>query len=155
MDNSLILDLHSFLTSIYGGLVAGFIYDLYRTFSYYSKPRKIISYISDLLFWTIMASLFFYILIETNWGELRGYIILGFLLGIYIYIKIFSKYIYPICVKIGLIAKKIVKGIVHILLWPLTQFKKKTSYTLKRWRNIPIVLIRELKRYKRIISTKK
>lgn len=155
MDNSLILDLHSFLTSIYGGLVAGFIYDLYRTIRYYSKPRKFISYLGDLFFWTIMTSLFFYILIKVNWGEIRGYIILGFILGIFLYMKIFSKYIYPICVKIGSIVKKIVKGILCILLWPLSQIKKKSSYTLKRCKNIPIVLKRELKRYKKIISTKK
>ncbi len=155
MDTSLILELHIFLTSIYGGLIAGCIYDIYRTIRYYSKPSKIISYLGDLIFWTIITSLFFYILIKINWGEIRGYIILGFFIGVFTYSKLFSRFIYPVLIKIGGVLNKIIKEIIAIILYPLKLFKRKSFPTLKKIKKIPIEIIGQIKKYKKIISTKK
>ena len=155
MDTSLILELHIFLTSIYGGLIAGSVYDIYRTIRYYSRPSKFISYLGDLIFWIIITSMFFYILIKINWGEIRGYIILGFFIGVITYTKIFSRFIYPVLIRVGGVLNKVVTGIVTLILYPIKLFKRKSSPTLKKLKKVPIEIIREIKKYKKIISTKK
>lgn len=155
MDNSLILELHIFLTSIYGGIIAGLVYDLYRTIRYHSKPNKFITYIQDFLFWLIITYVFFYTLIKINWGQIRGYIVLGFLMGVIIYIITFSKYIYPLAVKVAGAIKKIIKGIIYLILYPFKYMKRKTCPTLNKFRKVPIEIIREIKKYKKIISSKK
>lgn len=154
MDTSLILDLHIFLTSIYGGLIAGIVYDIYRTIRYLSKPSKFVSYLGDLIFWTIITSIFFYILIKINWGEIRGFIILGFFIGAFIYIKLFSKFIFPFCTKVGASINKIINMVFSVILYPFKLFKNKSSSTLKKIKKVPIEVIRDIKRYKMIFRKK-
>src|SRR5699024_4339163 len=127
MDSSLSLELHIFLTSIFGGIVAGFIYDLYKAFRYFFKPNKIITYVQDFLFWVTITYVFFYTLLKINWGEIRGFIILGFFIGIIIYIITFSKYIYPMTVRICGILKRIIKATLSLILYPFIYLKKKSS----------------------------
>lgn len=155
MDNSLLIDLHFFLVTIYGGLIAGFIYDIYRTLRHILKPTKFSTYFQDILFWTIITFLFFYILIKINWGELRGYIVLGFFLGIIIYIRIFSNIIFQILIKVGKIIFECMKEIMSIILFPFKFVKRKTSPTLKKMKRIPHEFLNEIKKYKKIISSKK
>ncbi|HAE92493.1 spore cortex biosynthesis protein YabQ [Tissierella praeacuta] len=155
MDTSLMVELYIFLTAAYGGLIAGFIYDIYKTVRYFSKPSKIVTYIEDILFWTIIASVFFFILIKINWGEIRGYIILGFIIGAFIYLKIFSKFIYPICIKVGRIVREIIKRIVYLVFYPIKFFKSKSLPTVRKMKKISIELAKQREKYKKIISTKK
>lgn len=155
MDTSLMLEFHTFLSFVYGGLIAGIVYDIYRTIRCLSKPNKFISYLGDFIFWTIITSIFFYVLIKINWGEIRGYIILGFFIGVFIYTKWFSKFVYPICTKVGMVINKIINMILFIIMYPFKLVKKKSSSTLKKIKKIPIEMIREIKKYKEIISTKK
>ena len=155
MDTSLILEIHIFLTVIYSGLMAGFIYDLYKAIRYFLRPNKIITYLGDLLFWTAIASIFFYTIIKTNWGEIRGYILLGFFLGIIIYYKLFSKYIYGLCIKVGKVISTFIKGIISPILYPFKLIKKKSLPTLRRIKRIPTEIIQQTKKYKKIISSKK
>lgn len=155
MDTSLILEFHIFLSSIYGGLIGGVVYDIYRTIRYLYKPNKFISYLGDLIFWTIITSIFFYILIKINGGEIRGYIILGFFIGAFIYIKLFSKFILPVCTIVGMAINKIINMILSIILFPFKLLKNKSSPTVKKVKKLPIEFIKGIKRYKKIISTKK
>lgn len=155
MDTSLILEFHIFLSSIYGGLIGGVVYDIYRTIRYLSKPSKFISYLGDLIFWTIITSIFFYILIKINGGEIRGYIILGFFIGAFIYIKLFSKFIFPVCTKVGMVVNKIINITFFIILYPFKLLKNKFLPIVKKVKKVPIEFIRGIKRYKKIISTKK
>lgn len=154
MDTTLFLELHIFLSTIYGGLIAGFIYDIYRTIRYFSKPRKFLTYLGDLLFWTLTASIFFIILIRNNWGEIRGYTLIGFFLGIFLYNKIFSRFIYPLCLKLGRVIKEFVKSVLSIVFYPF-RILKKTSPLFKKFKRIPVEIYREIKKHKKIISSKK
>lgn len=155
MNDSLMLELHIFLTSIYGGIIVGLVYDLYKSLRYLSKPSKIITYIGDFLFWIIMSYIFFYTLVKINWGEIRGYILFGFFLGIIIYMIVFSKYIYPIFVKMTALIKKSVVFTTSSILYPFKYLKKRSFKTVNKIKKIPIEIVRDIKKYKKIISTKK
>lgn len=155
MENSLVLELHIFLTSIYGGIIGGLVYDIYRSIRYNYKLSKFITYIQDFLFWIAMTYIFCSILIRINWGEIRGYIILGFIIGIIIYIITFSKFIYPIAIKLVGFTKNIIGNIVNLILCPFKYIKKRTYPTLNKFRKIPIEIVRQGKRYRKIIASKK
>ncbi|MBU5439295.1 spore cortex biosynthesis protein YabQ [Tissierella sp. MSJ-40] len=155
MDNTLKLEAYIFLTSIYGGLIGGLVYDIYRVMRYYSKPKKLGTFIEDFLFWIGMALIFFYVLIKSNWGEIRGYIILGFILGSFVYIKILSKVVYSILIKV---CKWILKGtnkIIKTIKFPFSYLKNKLSPKVRKIKRIPLEAVKEIKKYKKIISQKK
>lgn len=158
MDATIKIQLYIFLTSVYGGLIAGIAYDIYRLSRYYFKPKKIITIIEDLLFWVSIALIFFYILNKSNWAELRGYIFIGFFLGGIIYLKILSKLLSPLLRKIFNGLRVILKKVANTILSPYKYIKKLLSPKLKRAKkisNIPKDAMREIKRYKSIISKKK
>lgn len=155
MENTLIIDLTIFLGAVYGGLIAGFLYDIYKTFRYFSKPNKWITYIGDFLFWVLLSFLFFYVVVRLNWGEIRGYIVLGFLLGILIYNKVFSKFIYQASIRMGMILRKVLGKVLYTMFYPFRYVKKRVCKPIKKIKNIPIILYKEAKRYKKIISSKK
>lgn len=155
MDSSLALELHIFLTSIYGGIIGGLVYDLYRAIRYHYKFSKFVTYIQDFLFWVCMTYIFFSILVKINWGEIRGYIILGFIIGLVMYMITFNKFIYPLALKLVGLLKGIVGHIIDLILWPFKYIKKKTYPGLKKFRKLPIEIVRQGKKYRKIISSKK
>ncbi|HEY8363371.1 MAG TPA: spore cortex biosynthesis protein YabQ [Tissierellaceae bacterium] len=154
MDTTMLIELHVFLSTIYGGLISGFIYDVYRTIRYFSKPRKFITHIGDFLFWTLLALIFFVILMMNNWAEIRGYTLIGFFLGILIYNKIFSRFLYPVCIIIGRFLKEFFGKVLAIIFFPFRLFKK-FKPALKKTKRIVEEKLKEKKILKKIIFSKK
>jgi len=70
-----------FLSTIYGGMIIGFIYDFYRMVRRIIRPGKIGTGIIDLLFWLTVFLVSFALLFYVNDGEIRLYHLLGFILG--------------------------------------------------------------------------
>ncbi len=64
LEINLIDEFYIFLVSINYGLILGVIYDLYRVFRYYSKPKKILTMIEDFILWLIITLVFFIIFVE-------------------------------------------------------------------------------------------
>ncbi len=158
MDNTIKIEIYIFLTSIYGGLIAGLAYDIYRINRNYFKPKKIATIIEDFLFWIGIGFVFFYMLNKNNWAQLRLYVFLGFFLGGIIYLKILSKFLLPFLLKIfnGIIF--IYRGIKKLITLPfkaLERFLKPKIIKIKRLKRIPKESFSEIKRYKKIIFKKK
>lgn len=158
MDNTIRLQVYMFLTSIYAGLIAGLIYDIYRANRYYLKPKKIVTLIGDFIFWVGIALIFFYILNRSNWMELRGYIFIGFFLGGFIYLKGLSQIFLPILIKlfkkIGFVFRKII-GIINIPFKYIKKLLKRINKKLNKIRKIFSESKSEIKKHKSIISKKK
>lgn len=151
MDNSLKVQSYIFLTSIYGGLLVGLVYDLYKVFRYFLKPKKIATIIEDVLFWFVITIIVFTVLIKSTWGELRGYIFIGLFMGVFLYFKFISKVIYPILIRLF-------KLIISILGMPFRQVKKITKPLTKKvskGNRILKEMRNETKKYISIISKKK
>ena len=158
MYNTIKIEFYIFLTSIYGGLIAGIVYDIYRINRNYFKPKKIATIVEDFLFWIGIALIFFYMLNKNNWAQLRLYVFLGFFIGGIVYLKILSKFLLPFLWKIfnGIIF--ICKGIKNLLILPfkaLGKFLKPKLIKIKRLKRIPKESFSEIKRYKKIIFKKK
>jgi spore cortex biosynthesis protein YabQ len=158
MDNNIKIQFYIFLTSLYGGLIAGLAYDIYRISRYYFKPKKIVTIIEDFFFWIGIALIFFYILNKSNWGELRGYIFIGFFIGGLIYLKVLSKFLFSLLIKFFNGLGFVFKGIIETIILPYKYIKKwlrPKIKKIKRTSTIPKEAFSEIKRYKRIISKKK
>ncbi|RKD33889.1 spore cortex biosynthesis protein YabQ [Thermohalobacter berrensis] len=158
-----------FFTTLYGGIIIGFVYDLYRIFRYFSKPKKIATFIEDLIFWIIVSIIALAILIFSNWGEIRGYVFLGFISGAFLYSKLLSKVVITLLVKLINLLKKILKYVLDIILSPFKllgrifygpymKFNKKTKKVLRKAKKIitlPIRFFKDIKKYAGTILTKK
>lgn len=72
---------HILLITICGGILIGFMYDLYRIFRGLFKPKKIATMLQDLVFWVFIFIVAFYVLVFSNEGAIRYYNFLGFALG--------------------------------------------------------------------------
>ncbi|MDF2673130.1 MAG: yabQ [Clostridiales bacterium] len=83
--------LYYFLTSIAGGLFIGILFDIYRIIRGFDTPGKLITIISDLLFWIFTGIVTFMFFLYTNNAYLRYSTFIGLGLGIYIYFGIISK----------------------------------------------------------------
>ena len=158
MDTTIKVQFYIFLTSLYGGLIAGLAYDIYRITRHFSKPKKIATTIEDLIFWIGISLIFFYILNKSNWAELRGYIFLGFFAGGYIYLKVLSKIFFPFLIKIFNGLDLLFKGVIKAIVLPFKYINRILAPKIKKTRRIPGIFkegIKEIKRYKQIISKKK
>jgi len=158
MDTTIRIQLYIFLTSIYAGLLIGFAFDLYRVMRYFIKPGRIVAGIEDLLFWVVVAIIFFYIINKSNWGELRGFIFFGTFLGGIIYINILGKVLHPLMMKLFKGSIFLIRWIANIVKIPFVKAKKILIPGIKRInrvKRVPKEAIKEMRRYRKIISQKK
>jgi len=73
------------------GLVLAFIGDCYRVGRYFWRPGLPGTYIGDAMFWLVLTSLAFILLMAINWGEVRAYVFLGLGLGFFLYFIFLSR----------------------------------------------------------------
>lgn len=158
MDITSKIQVYIFATSLYGGLIAGLFYDIYRINRYYFKPKNIATIVEDFIFWIGIALIFFYILNKSNWIELRAYVFIGFFVGGIIYLKILSKIFFPFLIKLLDKITAIIKEMTNFIVLPFKYINKKIGpkiRKLKRSKGIFKEAISEIKRYTSIIFRKK
>jgi spore cortex biosynthesis protein YabQ len=83
--------LYYFLTAIAGGLFIGVMFDIYRIIRGFDTPGKLLTIISDLLFWVFTGLIIFVFFLYTNNAYLRYSTFIGLGLGLYIYFGIISR----------------------------------------------------------------
>jgi len=88
-----------FLATVYGGIVLGLIYDIYRGIRLLFKRKKAVTIIFDLLFALSALVLSAGVLYIVNSGDVRLYTFIGFILG-------FSLYMVGLSPLISFLAKK-------------------------------------------------
>lgn len=159
MDTSVQKQIYIFLATLYGGIIMAFIYDLYRIFRYYSKPKKIATFIEDFIFWMIVSIVAVIILIFSSWGELRGYVFLGFISGALLYNKLLSRFIITSLVNLVNLIIKGIKKLIDTIIAPFLIMKKylvKPYKKVKKYLRIPSIFFGNIKKYiKNIIMKKK
>lgn len=169
MDSYVQSQAYIFFATLYGGIVMGFVYDIYRIFRYYLKPKKVATFIEDFVFWIIISVIFLTVILYTNWGEIRGYVFLGFFSGAFLYSRLLSKIIITTLVWIvnGII--KILKYIFGVLFYPFrligSKFrepynKMRTNVNrliikVRRYLKLPFIMIKGLKKNIKTIFKKK
>lgn len=153
IDINVMEDLISFgITILIGGLM-GTLFDLYRAFRRVTKPKKILSFIEDLLFWIIIIGIFFGLLVATTDGIPRGYVYLGCLLGLGFYMLLLSKLFLPFFIFIFKLIIGAINEIIKLIIYPIHQIIKKNR--INKLVKIPRFICKEMGRYIKMVSKKK
>ncbi|MCC5911243.1 MAG: spore cortex biosynthesis protein YabQ [Clostridiaceae bacterium] len=148
------------LATIYGGILIGFIYDLYKVFRGIFHPTRIATVIQDFLFWLIISVVAFYVLIMSNQGVLRFYNFLGFVIGAVVYNLFLSHHVIRAIRFVLRIIKKFLYDSYQIFIYPFrvglcliavpySYCKRRTKpvyYKTKRYLKIPKVMITRTKK---------
>ncbi|NLT94978.1 MAG: spore cortex biosynthesis protein YabQ [Clostridia bacterium] len=116
--------LFAFLVTIGIGFLAGILFDIYRVLRLLWAPRKLGTFIGDILFWLIMTFVVFSLLLVGNWGELRIYVFIGISVGVYLYMRFLSKKWQKIIRHIFIFAFKILTGLGKLISWPIKMVMK-------------------------------
>ncbi len=101
------LQLYNFCIFIVLGIIISFIFDIFRILRKKFKTNNFFTYIEDISFWLISGSLIISAIFKFNEGELRAYLFIGILIGIIMYILLFTKFINNIFLKLLTPVKKI------------------------------------------------
>lgn len=92
------VQLFTFFITIVTGIVLGLVFDCYRVFWRTVKPKLVLTWILDLLYWLIATVIVLVALLFSNWGELRFYIFIGIVSGAIVYYRLLSTYIIKIII---------------------------------------------------------
>jgi len=111
-------DVVVFLTTIYGGIIIGLIYDFYRATKKNFKVPKLFTIIHDTLFWIVVTMLVFVTINVVESFDLRYYHFVALFIGFILYYNTISKFILTAMNKVVYfitnLFKKTVKYIVSI-----------------------------------------
>ncbi len=125
------LQLYNFFIFIILGMLVSFIFDFFRALRKTFKTNDVITYIEDILFWIISGFLIMSSIFKFNDGEIRFYLFVGLLLGIFIYIILLTKLIN----KILEILMKPIKGVLNIIISIFKRFYNFINNYLKKCKN--------------------
>lgn len=101
-----------FSYSIYGGIIIGILYDIYRVVRGKKKNERLFTSFWDVLFLFSVFVVVLWAIFSSSYGDIRAYVFIGFVVGFYLYEKLLSR---------------IIVGVFHFLLRSITGFFKKTN----------------------------
>ena len=104
------------LCAFFTGVLISFIYDFLRIKRRIVKTGAIMLGVEDILFWLAASLISYVIVFISNDGQVRGFTILGFLLGIFLYYKLISGFIIKIFVGLLKLLIKIIRIIIKLIL---------------------------------------
>lgn len=156
---SLSQEAYILLASIYGGILIGFIYDLYKIIRVIFNPKKIATMLQDLFFWVVISLVAFYVLVISNDGIIRFYNFLGFVLGAFMYYNLLSSLVTRTIVYIAKLTKQFLLDLWKLIKYPfhvgLCLFEGPYSYCKKRTKPVYYKSKRVLKLPKRVYNNTK
>ena len=107
-----------FLIFTIEGIIIGLIFDIFRILRKSFKTSDIITYIEDILFWTITGILILYTIFVFNYGEIRFFMFVGIFLGAMFYMLLISKYVIKVSVTVIEAVKKTIIFIIKVVIFP-------------------------------------
>lgn len=90
-----------FLITLYGGVIVGVAYDIYRGVRRAIKKGRWVTAILDTLFILTLGLIVVFVMFTANQGELRLYTFIGFVLGFALYMAGLSPFIMYLAKKIS------------------------------------------------------
>ncbi|WP_058486504.1 spore cortex biosynthesis protein YabQ [Defluviitalea phaphyphila] len=132
---------HIFFIAVTAGVIIGIFYDLFRIIrKIFPHPNWLIQ-LEDLIYWITISAFMFFVLFNKNYGEIRGFVLLGALLGNIIYFFTISIVFMKFATWIIYWTKKIIKTILRILFIPIKLILKILYYPYK-WISYPFKFLR-------------
>lgn len=122
--------------SIVAGLITGMLFDSYRLIRGFGNVNKIITFIEDTLFWIFTSVVVFVFLVYENYAYIGMYVYMCIAIGVYLYIKVISKFYLSYQYKIFKVLGKITRIGKNFILYPfqfiIYSFKRKNKGNYKK-----------------------
>lgn len=142
-----------FLIFVINGILIGLLFDLFRILRISFKTKDFVTYIEDIIFWIMTGAIILYSIFAFNNGEIRFFMFLAMVIGVVLYMTIFSNYVIKSSVYIIKIFKKIFSFIYKIIRIPFYYvfkiikkvFFKPISFVTINFRNISKKLFNKVK----------
>ncbi len=134
---SLEYQVYAFIVTMLIGVTIGILFDFYKVVKGAIRHGKIFGYLGNLVFWVVSTLMVFFLLLVSNWGELRLYVLIGVFTGVLAYLKLLSRYIIRILLSAIILIKNIINRLIRVIkfTWWLV------TYPIVLFRNIIIVPI--------------
>ena len=107
----------AFAVTILLGLFIGLAYDVVRVLCRLFHPSRRALFFWDLLFWFGITLAVFAVLLASNWGEVRAYVLIGFGLGGTFY----TLFLTETCYRLIIFIFRVVIRLFHIITLPVTR----------------------------------
>ncbi len=125
-----------FLLCVGIGLLAGFVYDIFKIIRKSFRHKNVYIQIEDFMYWIIVTFTSFLILLHKNNGAIRMYGIIGLLIGYVINETLVSKWTVEIGVRFVTYVLIFIKQLIKIVMFPirvlLKIFKKPMYFVAKK-----------------------
>jgi spore cortex biosynthesis protein YabQ len=115
---SLINQVKLIIFGLLSGIITGVLFDIYRLIRGFENPNKILTIIQDLLFWTLTSIVVFIFLMYTNEGYINFYVYVCLIIGVYLYLKVFSRVFIKVQYKLFKFSGKAFRVIMNVILYP-------------------------------------
>lgn len=80
-----------FLYSVYGGILIGIFYDIYRAMRGRRKRDILVTSAWDVLFLFAVLIIVMWTIFSSSYGEIRAYVFIGFLVGFYMFERLLGR----------------------------------------------------------------
>lgn len=111
----------TFLQSLLLGVALGILYDVFRILRLMIPSGRIISFLEDILYFTLCGIITFAFLLAVNNGIIRAYLLAGEALGTVVYYLTVGKLVYRIADKIISLIKKTLYLLYRVFLLPFVK----------------------------------
>ena len=125
-----------FIYSMILGVELGLIYDFFKIDRIVFKRKSFFVFLQDILFWLIAAFEFFSFSVVFSNGQIRGYLLLGSILGFFIYRLTFSKIINLIIIplkRLKNMLKKIYLNFINKIVYYTENITNKVKIFIKKF----------------------
>ena len=140
-----------FFIFVINGLLIGILFDVFRILRISFKTKDFVTYIEDITFWILTGSIILYSIFIFNNGEIRFFIFIGIIIGVILYMMLFSSHIIKISVFVIKFFKKILSKIIFNPIKILFKFIRKM---LSKPVSIITINLRKLIKQKNVKITK-
>ena len=108
-----------FSITLYGGFLIGVLYEIYRIARGTKRKKGLITSIWDILFLIVSFFIVIHIIFSSNFGDLRAYVFIGFIVGFFLYEKIIGRIFRSILIRVFTFFDYSIKRIIKFITAPL------------------------------------
>ena len=142
----------TFLAITATGIIIGVLFDAYRVLQWRFRPPRLITSVTDFIYCLLASAIAFVVLLISNWGEFRFYVVIALLSGLFFYYRLASRHVMKFIVILFKFAAQVLHMtkrifvfslikpivlIIQILFWPVKVLGRTYKCWYKRWRPPP------------------
>jgi spore cortex biosynthesis protein YabQ len=118
------------VVSIMGGMLLGFIWDIYRLVRHYVIMGAVGTALGDLIYWIVSIYISVQLIFDVSYGNVRMFILLGFVSGALLYFYGISNYILQVFIFAADLLIKIIKKVSLFMIRPIRMAAEKIAVLL-------------------------